>query len=89
MINTCLYFGASLGVVLGGIVSARTIRANIGAVLETLPMESSHREALVATLAHGSDAEMEQALAALDSATGAALAPPWPRCRTTSSTTPC
>jgi hypothetical protein len=73
MINTCLYFGASLGVVLGGIVSALTIRAHIGAVLDALPKDSSRREALAATLAHGSDAEIEQALASLDSATGAAL----------------
>jgi MFS family permease len=73
MINTCLYFGASLGVVLGGIVSALAIRANIGAVLATLPVNSSRREALVSTLAHGSSDEIEHALAALDDTTGAAL----------------
>ncbi len=73
MINTCLYFGASLGVVLGGMVSAITIRANIGAVLDALPVEAPQREALVATLAHGSATEVQQALAAIEPSTSEML----------------
>lgn len=73
LINTCLYFGASLGVVLGGMVSALTIRAHIGIVLAALPVDSSKREALVATLAHGSSNEVQQALVPLDPPTSAAL----------------
>ncbi len=73
MINTCLYFGASLGAVLGGVVTALTIRANIGPVLDNLPVDSSGREALTATLAHGSGSQVQQALAALDPSTSEAL----------------
>jgi hypothetical protein len=73
VINTCLYSGASLGVVLGGMVTALTIRANIRPVLNALPVESSQRETLVATLAHGSASEVQQALAALDPPTSELL----------------
>jgi MFS family permease len=73
LLNTCLYFGASLGVVLGGLVSAVTIRANIAGVLDALPVASARREALTATLAHGSATEVQQALTALDPATSETL----------------
>ena len=73
MINTCLYFGASLGVVLGGLVTAITIRTNIDPVLDALPVDSPGREALSATLTHGSPTELQQALAALDPASSEAL----------------
>jgi hypothetical protein len=73
VINACLYFGASLGIVLGGLVTAITVRANIGGVMEALPADSPDREALTATLVHGSAAEVQQALAALDPASSQAL----------------
>jgi hypothetical protein len=73
MLNTALYFGASLGVVLGGLVTAASIRAHIDGVLATLPVASPERGTLSATLAHGSATQVEQARAALDTATGTAL----------------
>lgn len=74
MINTTLYFGGSLGAVLGGIVTASTIRANVGPVVDTLQADSGTREALTATVAHGSDGQIQQALDGLDPSASAALA---------------
>jgi len=73
VINTCLYFGATMGIVVGGLIEAITVRANVSAVLDALPEESQKRDALVDTLAHGSSIEVEQALAALNPPTSAAL----------------
>jgi MFS family permease len=73
VINTCLYLGASLGVVLGGVIGAMTVRARIGPVLDDLPVDSAERATLSATLAHGSAADVQEALGALEPSAGATL----------------
>ena len=73
VINGLLYFGATLGVVLGGVVSALTIRSHITTVLTALPVDSARHEALSTTLAHGSAGEVQQALDALEPSAGASL----------------
>lgn len=73
VINGLLYFGATLGVVLGGVVSALTIRTHIATVLDALPVASARHEALSATLAHGSAGEVQQALDALEPSAGVTL----------------
>jgi EmrB/QacA subfamily drug resistance transporter len=73
VINGLLYFGATLGVVLGGVVSALTIRTHIATVLDALPVDSAKHEALSTTLAHGSAGEVQQALDALEPSAGATL----------------
>lgn len=73
VINTCLYFGATLGVVTGGIAAIFTIRSAISQVVADLPVGSAKRETLVSALAHGTHAEVDQALAALSPPTTDAL----------------
>ena len=73
VINTCLYFGATLGSVVGGVVSATTLRAGLREVIAALPAGSTQREGLDRTLAHGTPSEVQQALAGLESPASAAL----------------
>jgi hypothetical protein len=74
VINTFLYFGATLGSVVGGVAQAITLRAGLSKVIADLPVGSTQRESLAHALAHGSSGEVRQLLAGLDPATGSALA---------------
>ena len=74
VINTCLYFGATLGSVVGGVVQAITVRAGLSEVIAALPAGSSEREDLAHALAHGTPSEVQHLLAGLDPPTSAALA---------------
>ena len=74
VINTCLYFGATLGSVVGGVVSAMTVRASLHEVIAALPAGSTQREDLGRALAHGTPTEVQQLLAGLEPPAGAALA---------------
>jgi MFS family permease len=73
VINTCLYFGGSLGVVTCGLVAALTVHAHIAAVVDALPADLPDRAAVLASLAHGSPNEVQQTLFTLDAPTGSAL----------------
>jgi EmrB/QacA subfamily drug resistance transporter len=73
VINTCLYFGGSLGVVVCGLVAARTVRSRVTAVVDALPADLPGREAVVASLTHGSPNEVQQTLFTLAPAAGSAL----------------
>ena len=74
VINTCLYFGATLGVVLGGVAEAVTRRSGLSEVIAALPHGSTQRADLAHALTHGSPSQVEQLLASLDPQSGAALA---------------
>jgi MFS family permease len=73
VINTCLYFGGSLGVVVCGLVAALTVRSRVAAVVDALPADLPGREAVVASLTHASPNEVQQTLFTLAPAAGSAL----------------
>ena len=73
VINTCLYFGGSLGVVACGVVAALTVGGRIDAMVDTLPADLQGRDAVVASLTHGSPNEVQQTLFTLAPPTGSAL----------------
>ncbi|MEM8632237.1 MAG: MFS transporter [Pseudomonadota bacterium] len=74
VINTCLYFGATLGAVLGGLAVAITTRAGLSKVIAALPAGASARPELSRALAHGSPSDIQQILSGLDPGTSKALA---------------
>ena len=74
VINTFLYFGATLGSVVGGVAQAITLRAGLSEVIAALPAGSTQREGLAHALAHGAPSEVQHLLAGLDPSTGTALA---------------
>ena len=74
VINTCLYFGATLGAVLGGVVEAVTRRSGLSEVIAALPHGSTQQTDLAHALTHGSPSQVEQLLAGLDPQSSAALA---------------
>ena len=61
VINTCLYFGLTLGVVFGGIVSAVSLRTSLSAVVARLGLAPTEEERLVQVLVHGSPSAIEAA----------------------------
>jgi hypothetical protein len=73
LINTCLYFGGSLGVVVCGLVAALAVRAQVAAVVAVLPEDLQDHDGVLASLTHGSPNEVQQTLFTLDPATGSAL----------------
>ncbi|MGH6917584.1 MAG: MFS transporter, partial [Geminicoccaceae bacterium] len=73
VINTCLYFGGSMGVVVCGLVAALTVRGQVAAVVEALPADLPDRDAVAASLTHGSPTEVQQTLFTLAPPTGSAL----------------
>ena len=74
VINAFLYFGATLGAVVGGLAEARTTRSGLSKVIATLPEGSAQREDLAHALTHGSPGQIQQLVAGLDPQSGAALA---------------
>lgn len=74
VINTCLYFGATLGAVLGGIAEAVTRRSGLSEVIAALPQGSVQRVDLAHALTHGAPSRIEQLIANLDPQSGAVLA---------------
>jgi len=59
VINTCLFFGITMGVVIGGIVTAVSLRASLSAVVAHLGLAPAVEERLVHVLVHGSPGEIE------------------------------
>ena len=59
VINTCLYFGLTMGVVLGGIVSAVSLRTSLSSVVAKLGLAPAAEERLTHVLVHGSPGEIE------------------------------
>ncbi len=74
VINTFLYFGATLGTVVGGVASAVTTRSGLSEVIAALPQGSTHRVDLAHALTHGSPSEVQHLISGLDPQSGAALA---------------
>jgi EmrB/QacA subfamily drug resistance transporter len=73
VINTCLYFGGSMGVVVCGLVAAITVRTRVAAVVDALPADLEGRDGVVASLTHGSPNQVQQTLFTLDPGIGSAL----------------
>ncbi len=74
VINAFLYFGATLGAVVGGLAEAITVRRGLSEVINALPAGSTQREDLAHALAHGTPSQIQQLIAGLDPDTSAALA---------------
>ncbi len=74
VINTCLYFGATLGAVVGGVAEAVTTRSGLSEVIAALPTGSTQRADLAHALTHGSPSRVQELLAELDPPTSEALA---------------
>jgi len=74
VINTCLYFGATLGTVIGGMASDWATRAQLTNVIANLPKGSRNWQEIVSTLSHGSPGAIQDALHSLAPQAGKALA---------------
>ncbi|MEM7075290.1 MAG: MFS transporter [Pseudomonadota bacterium] len=74
VINTFLYFGATLGSVVGGVAQSITVRSGLSEVIAALPEGSTQREDLAHALAHSAPSDVQQQISALDPQSGAALA---------------
>ena len=61
VVNTCLYFGLTMGVVLGGIVTAVSLRTSLTAAVGGLGLASNEKASLVHVLVHGSPGKIEAA----------------------------
>ena len=57
--NTFLYFGLTMGVVIGGIASAVSLRTSLTSVVQRLGVAPDEKERLVHVLVHGSPGEIE------------------------------
>ncbi|RBW53715.1 MFS transporter [Ruegeria sp. A3M17] len=74
VINACLYFGATLGAVVGGLAEAITTRRGISEVMNALPTGSAQREDLAHALTHGTPSQIQQLIAKMDPENSSALA---------------
>lgn len=74
VVNAFLYFGATLGAVIGGLAESITIRWGLSEVINALPAGSTQRADLAHALTHGTPSQVQQLLAGLDPDTGATLA---------------
>ncbi len=74
VINAFLYFGATLGSVVGGLAESITIRRGLSEVIDALPDGSNQREDLAHALTHGTPGQIQQLLSGLDPDTSAKLA---------------
>lgn len=74
VINAFLYFGATMGAVVGGLAEAITTRSGLTEVINALPAGSTQREDLAHALTHGTPGQVQQLIAGLDPNTGTALA---------------
>ncbi|MCG8542937.1 MAG: MFS transporter [Alphaproteobacteria bacterium] len=57
--NTFLYFGLTMGVVVGGIASAMSLRTSLTSVVQKLGVGPEEKDRLVHVLVHGSPGEIE------------------------------
>ena len=74
VVNAFLYFGATMGSVLGGLAEAVTTRWGVTEVINALPQGSAQRTDLAHALTHGSPSQIQELIAGLDPTTGTALA---------------
>ncbi|NOE18509.1 MFS transporter [Ruegeria atlantica] len=74
VINACLYFGATLGAVVGGLAEAITRRRGLSEVIDALPAGSTQREDLAHALAHGTPNQIQQLISGMDPSAGDTLA---------------
>ncbi len=74
VINACLYFGATMGAVVGGLAESITIRRGLSEVIDALPSGSTQRADLAHALTHGKPGEVQQLLTSLEPTAGTALA---------------
>ncbi len=73
VINTSLFFGATIGVVAGGVASAYATRTQLYGVIAALPVGSHDRQEVVAALVHDSPSHIQDVLAKIEPATSQAL----------------
>lgn len=74
VLNTFLYFGATLGSVVGGLAESITIRSGLSSVIAALPDGSAQRDTLSHALTHGTPSQVQQLIAAMEPDTGTVLA---------------
>ncbi len=74
VVNAFLYFGATLGAVVGGLAEAITTRRGLTEVINALPTGSEQRADLAHALTHGTASQVQQLIAGLDPTTGETLA---------------
>ncbi|WP_170411407.1 MFS transporter [Ruegeria arenilitoris] len=74
VINACLYFGATLGAVVGGLAESITIRRGLSEVIAALPAGSTQRQDLAHALTHGTPSQIQQLIAGMDPSTSSVLA---------------
>ncbi|WP_299950560.1 MFS transporter [uncultured Ruegeria sp.] len=66
VVNACLYFGATLGAVVGGLSASLTTRRGLSELIGALPAGSVERTDLAHALTHGSSGQVQQLIAGLD-----------------------
>ncbi|NVO57539.1 MFS transporter [Rhodobacteraceae bacterium B1Z28] len=74
VINAFLYFGATMGSVVGGLAQSVTIRSGLSEVIDALPKGSTQRDDLAHALTHGTPSQVEQLIAELIPEPGTTLA---------------
>ncbi len=74
VINACLYFGATLGAVVCGLVESITIRRGLSEVIDALPAGSTQREDLAHALTHGTPSQIQQLINGMTPEAGSTLA---------------
>lgn len=68
VINTSLFIGATIGVVVGGMASAIAVRSQLWGVIAALPTGSYDRDELATAVTYGSSGEIQKILGGLESA---------------------
>jgi MFS family permease len=67
VINTFLFLGATIGVVVGGMASAIAVRSQLSGVIAALPTGSYDRDQLATLITYGSLGEIQKILNSLES----------------------
>ncbi|MEZ5787478.1 MAG: MFS transporter [Xanthobacteraceae bacterium] len=68
VINTSLFIGATIGVVVAGMASAIAVRSQVWGVIAALPTDSYDRDELATAVTYGSSGEIQKILGGLESA---------------------
>lgn len=74
VISAFLYFGATLGTVVGGVAEAVATRSGLSEVIAALPQGSTQRADLAHALTHGSPSTVQHLISGLDAGSGTTLA---------------
>ncbi|WP_170608467.1 MFS transporter [Ruegeria arenilitoris] len=74
VVNAFLYFGATLGAVIGGLAEARSTRSGLAEVIAALPAGSNKEEELSRALTHGTPSQIQQIISGMNPNSGTSLA---------------